>query len=111
MIVEGSYDVSNFAIDVGGEIQRLNAQVDLFWEQELSLYQRLGLRDGMRLLDCGCGPGYVLEKLHGLYAGLECTGIEVDGQLVAVAKQNAREKELDRCRIFQQSVTAMELPD
>jgi ubiquinone/menaquinone biosynthesis C-methylase UbiE/acyl carrier protein len=111
MIVEGSYDVSNFAIDVGGEIQRLDAQVDLFWAQEVSLYQRLGLRNGMRLLDCGCGPGYVLEKLHALYPGLECTGIEVDDQLVAVAKQNAAEKDLERCRILQQSVTAMELPD
>jgi ubiquinone/menaquinone biosynthesis C-methylase UbiE/acyl carrier protein len=111
MIVEGSYDVSNFAIDVGGEIQRLNAQVDLFWEQERSLYERLGLRNGMRLLDCGCGPGYVLEKLHGLYPAIQCTGIEVDEQLVAVAKGNVAEKRLNRCRIFQQSVTAMELPD
>jgi ubiquinone/menaquinone biosynthesis C-methylase UbiE/acyl carrier protein len=111
MIVEGSYDVSNFAIDVGGEIQRLNAQVDLFWNQELSLYQRLGLKNGMRLLDCGCGPGYVLEKLHTLYPGLECTGIEVDEQLVAVAKGSVVEKNLNRCRILQQSVTAMELPD
>jgi ubiquinone/menaquinone biosynthesis C-methylase UbiE/acyl carrier protein len=111
MIVEGSYDVSNFAIDVGGEIQRLNAQVDLFWSQEVALYQRLGLKDGMRLLDCGCGPGYVLEKLHALYPAMECTGIEVDEQLVAVAKRTVAEKHLDRCRIFQQSVTAMELPD
>src|SRR5689334_16765218 len=107
MIAEGSYDVSNFAIDVGGEIQRLNAQVDLFWNQEVALYQRLGLKNGMRLLDCGCGPGYVLEKLHALYPAMECTGIEVDEQLVAVAKQNVAEKNLDRCRIFQQSVTAM----
>jgi ubiquinone/menaquinone biosynthesis C-methylase UbiE/acyl carrier protein len=111
MIVEGSYDVSNFAIDVGGEIQRLNAQVDLFWNQELSLYRRLGLSDGMRVLDCGCGPGYVLEKLHGLYPAMECTGIEVDEQLVAVANRNVAEKNLYRCQIFQQSVTAMELPD
>jgi ubiquinone/menaquinone biosynthesis C-methylase UbiE/acyl carrier protein len=111
MIVEGSYDVSNFAIDVGGEIQRLNAQVDLFWHQELSLYQRLGLRDGMRLLDCGCGPGYVLEKLHALYPALECAGIEVDDQLVAIAQRSVTEKNLNRCRIFRQSVTAMELPD
>lgn len=111
MHVEGSYDVSNFAIDVEGEIQRLNAQVDLFWKQELALYERLGLEDGMNVLDCGCGPGYVLEKLHALYPSLRCTGIEVDSQLVAVAKRTVAEKGLNRCRVFQQSMTAMELPD
>jgi ubiquinone/menaquinone biosynthesis C-methylase UbiE/acyl carrier protein len=111
MHVEGSYDVSNFAIDVEGEIQRLNAQVDLFWNQELALYQRLGLKDGMSVLDCGCGPGYVLEKLHTLYPSLRCTGIEVDSQLTAVAKRTVSEKGLNRCRVFLQSIAAMELPD
>lgn len=111
MIIEGSYDISNFAVNVDGEIQRLNAQVDLFWKQEIALYQRFGLRDGMKILDCGCGSGYVLEKLHGLYPAAQCTGIEVESQLAAVAQRMVAAKRLDRCAIFQQSVTAMELPD
>ena len=48
--VDGSYKLSSFAADSDGEIQRLNAQVDLFWNQELPLYERLGLHDGMSLL-------------------------------------------------------------
>ena len=111
MVAEGSYDISNFAIDSTGEIQRLNAQVDLFWNHELSLYQRLGLRDGMHVLDCGCGTGYLLEKLHMIYPALQCTGIEIENQLVAVAKETLVKKQLDRCRILQQSATAIDLPD
>lgn len=111
MVIEGSYDISHFAVDVSGEIQRLNAQVELFWNQELPLYQRLGLKDGMHLLDCGCASGYVLEKLQAHYPALQCTGIEIDSQLVAVAKAAVAEKHLDRCRIFQQSITSVDLPD
>lgn len=65
----------------------------------------------MEVLDCGCGPGYVLEKLHTLFPSMRCTGIEIDGQLVAVAKEAVAAKRLSRCRVFQQSVTAMEFPD
>ncbi|MGN6555937.1 MAG: methyltransferase domain-containing protein [Verrucomicrobiota bacterium] len=108
-IATGSYIISQFAVDAEGEIQRLNAQVDLFWKQELALYQRLGLKDGLALLDCGCGPGHLLDKLHALYPALQSTGVEIDGQLVAVARQTAACK--NGCRIFQQSINALELPD
>lgn len=109
--IEGSYAVSRFAVDSAREIQRLKAQVDLFWKQELTLYQRLGLADGMRVLDGGCGPGYLLEKLNSTYSGLECTGVEIDPTLVQLAAQAVQERQLTRCSILQQSVTRMELPD
>src|SRR5688572_10312162 len=101
MIIEGSYDISRFAVDTEGEIQRLNAQVDLFWSQELDLYQRLGLEDGMSVLDCGCGPGYLLGKLLVLFPSLECTGVDIDSQLVEVAKRFAAAKARNRCTILQ----------
>src|SRR5215470_18822258 len=85
--VEGSYNISSFAADIDHEVERLNAQVDLFWNQELRLYQQLGVRDGMSLLDCGCGPGYLLKKLQEAFPGLQCTGIEIDETLVALAKK------------------------
>jgi ubiquinone/menaquinone biosynthesis C-methylase UbiE/acyl carrier protein len=109
--IEGSYDVSTFAVAVDAEIERLNAQLDLFWDQELALYQRFGLRDGIRVLDCGCGPGYLLAKLHSVYPALQSVGIEVDAQLVSTAQRVVTEKKLANCRIWQQSITALELPD
>jgi ubiquinone/menaquinone biosynthesis C-methylase UbiE/acyl carrier protein len=105
--VDGSYNISSFAADIDGEIQRLNAQVDLFWNQELPLYQRLGLQDGMSLLDCGCGSGYLLKKLQAVYPGLRCTGIEIDAPLVAVARSNMAG---NGCQILQRPITALGLP-
>src|SRR5687767_6207013 len=109
--IEGSYDVSTFAVAVDAEIERLNAQLDLFWDQELALYQRFGLRDGMRVLDCGCGPGHLLVKLHFVYPAVQSVGIEVDEQLVSRAQRVVKEGKLTNCRILQQSMTDIELPD
>jgi ubiquinone/menaquinone biosynthesis C-methylase UbiE len=111
MNIAGSYDVSHFAIDVEGEISRLNAQVDLFWPQESALYEKAGLRDGMVVLDCGCGPGHLLEKLHGLYPNLQCFGVDVDEHLVEEASRNAARKQLRRCSIDRQSILALDFPD
>ena len=109
--IEGSYDVSTFAVSVDAEMERLNAQLDLFWDQELALYQRLGLRDGMRVLDCGCGPGHLLAKLHSVYPALRSVGIEVDDQLVSAAQTVVTERKLTNCQIWRQSITALEMPD
>jgi ubiquinone/menaquinone biosynthesis C-methylase UbiE/acyl carrier protein len=106
--VEGSYNLSSFAADIDGEIHRLNAQVDLFWNQELPLYQRLGMQDGMTLLDCGCGSGYVLQKLQNVFPGMQCTGIEIDEPLVALAKKTLTE---NGSQILQRPITALGLPD
>ena len=106
--VEGSYNLSSFAADIDGEIQRLNAQVDLFWKQELPLYQRLGMQDGMRLLDCGCGSGYLLKKLQHAFPAMQCTGIEIEEPLVALAKEAMAGND---CQILQQPITALDLPD
>jgi ubiquinone/menaquinone biosynthesis C-methylase UbiE/acyl carrier protein len=111
MNIEGSYDISRFAIDSRGEVQRLNAQIDLFWNQELALYRRLGLQDGMTVLDCGCGPGYLLEKLLALYPSLWGTGIEIDSHLVEIAKKNVAANYSNRTAIFQQSINKLQLPD
>ena len=106
--VEGSYNICSFAADIDREVERLNAQVDLFWNQELALYQRLGVRDGMRLLDCGCGSGYLLKKLQEEFPGIECTGIEIEETLVALAKKTMAG---NGCQILQQPITALGFPD
>src|SRR5690349_14619301 len=99
--VEGSYNLSSFAADIDGEIQRLNAQVDLFWKQGLPLYQRLGMQDGMRLLDCGCGSGYLLKKLQHAFPAMQCTGIEIEEPLVALAREAMAGND---CQVLQQPI-------
>lgn len=111
MSERGSYNIENFSVDKSREMLRLNAQVDLFWEQEHSLYKRLGLKDGMAVLDCGCGSGYLLEKLHTLYPSMVCTGIEISDFLFISASNAIISKKLTRCHVYKQSILKTDLPD
>jgi ubiquinone/menaquinone biosynthesis C-methylase UbiE/aryl carrier-like protein len=101
MTHSGAYDVSSFSTSREAEIRRLNAQVDLFWSVEHALLQRYGLRDGMDILDCGCGPGRLIELLKGKMPELRCTGLDMDPSLVAAAVALVAHRGLGGCRIAQ----------
>ena len=93
------------------EIRRLDAQVDLFWREERHILRRAGLSDGMAVLDCGCGPGRLLELLSSEFNGLSLTGIDIDPTLVTVAKDRLAAVGLDDITIAQASVEQPGLPD
>jgi ubiquinone/menaquinone biosynthesis C-methylase UbiE/acyl carrier protein len=101
MTEDGSYHVKSFSTSTEAEIRRLNAQVDLFWATESELLARYGLRDSMDLLDCGCGPGRLIELLKKKMPELRCTGLEMDPILVEAAGQRFAECGLRGCRIVQ----------
>jgi ubiquinone/menaquinone biosynthesis C-methylase UbiE len=109
--MDGSYSIENIAVNEEREIKRLNAQVDLFWPQELAFYRRCGLKDGMRVLDCGCGPVYMLEKLREPFPSMEYVGIELAESLVSYARKTIEEKKLPRCNVSRQSITAIDFPE
>lgn len=109
MAQSSSYNVSSFAVDQDREIERLQAQVDLFWPQELLLYKGLGLQDNMRLLDCGCGPGYLVSKLKEQFPGLVCTGVDLEEDLVALA--TTRNGGRADCGFLRGTVTALDFAD
>jgi len=87
MTITGSYHVSEFAANLPAEIRRLDAQVDLFWQTEKPLLLRHGLTHGMAVLDCGCGPGRLLELFATEFQGLSLTGLEIDPILVDACRQ------------------------
>ena len=108
----GSYDLKTFATSSEGEIRRLNAQLDLFWEKEFALYCRMGLKDGMKIMDCGSGPGYLTEKLLGLLPQSTVTAVEMDSSLVKVARQRLQEEiEKKRCTVVENSILELDFPD
>jgi ubiquinone/menaquinone biosynthesis C-methylase UbiE len=71
------------------EARRLRAQAGAIWERELAALQRAGLRPGQRLLEVGCGPGMVLERLGGTI-GRAPFGADIDGAFVSRAAAHGR---------------------
>lgn len=82
---QGSYTATNEHRDLASELARLQSQVELSWAREARLLDWIGLRDGMRVLDLGCGPGLVAERLLARYPALELTLLDSDPVLLQLA--------------------------
>ena len=103
-----SYKIKQFSTDVQGEVDRLRAQVDLFWNKEIRCYKQFGLNDGMTILECGSGPGYVTEKILNEFPNCNATAIEIDTFLIGILNSVAKRKGI---KISQQSVTHLGFKD
>jgi len=66
------------------------------------------LRPGMRLLDCGCGPGTISVGLAQMVSPGEVVGIDVDEGQVVLARQHAAAGTLTNLRI--EAATVYDLP-
>ncbi len=80
-----SYDPAREHTDLVSEVQRLEAQLDLTWTREARVLTAFGLRDGMNVVDLGCGPGHTLARLHALIPGSRISGVELDPTFAAIA--------------------------
>ena len=84
-MTRGSYDPSAEAGGFEKETQRLEAQALVSWARELRLLRFLGLTDGMRVLDIGCGPGHVTAALARALPAARITAVDHDRDLLAIA--------------------------
>jgi len=62
MAGDGSYRAAG-AAGVESETERLRRQAAAIWTREREALGRIGLAPGQRLLDLGCGPGGMLDRL------------------------------------------------
>lgn len=106
-----SYKIQDFASDLDKEIFRLKAQIELFWEKELKMLRSFGLRDGMSIIECGSGPGFLLEKLLEAFPSSLITGFDIDPCLVEKSREVLRPWGEDRVRISEQSIMNTDYPD
>jgi ubiquinone/menaquinone biosynthesis C-methylase UbiE len=103
-----SYRLRDFA-DVPAELARLDAQAAAIWTKEAETLRRQGLRPGARVLEVGCGPGFATERLLELVPEGRVTAIDVDPEMVALARDRLRDGE--RAQVLEASVTALPFAD
>lgn len=69
------------------------------------------LRPGMRLLDCGCGPGSITVGLAALVAPGEVIGIDASADLIATAQENAARSGVGNARFQTGDVYSLPFAD
>ncbi len=100
----GSYIIGKFSSNIENEVARLEGQLELFWEQELSYYRRCGLADGMTVLDCGSGPGHLIRYLADAFPSCRFEGVEIDPALIEISGQLLDKYGKGQCAIRQGSI-------
>jgi ubiquinone/menaquinone biosynthesis C-methylase UbiE len=93
------------------DVDRLRAQVELSWAREATELARLGLRDGMAILEVGSGPGFITEKLLVALPRCTVTAVELDPTMCAVARSRLAGYLGERLEIVQTSILYTDLPE
>jgi ubiquinone/menaquinone biosynthesis C-methylase UbiE len=89
MTTQKWYDSASADLDgeLTQEIARLQSQILPGWDKEARILREFGLREGTRLLEVGCGPGYVTEQLARLVPGGSITAVDAHPSMLAVARE------------------------
>lgn len=69
------------------------------------------LQSGMRLLDCGCGPGSITIDLAEIVAPGEVVGIDIAESQLAQATASARERQVSNVRFETASIYDLPFPE
>jgi ubiquinone/menaquinone biosynthesis C-methylase UbiE/acyl carrier protein len=79
--IDGSYVLDSFTENKESEVSRLKFQVELFYKKEFELYRKLGLKDGMKIIECGSGPGFLISNIVRDMPKCSATAVEIDPYL------------------------------
>lgn len=101
---QGSYQIKTIASNPEIEINRLKAQVELFWDKEFKHYIEFGLDDGMKVVELGSGPGFVSEKILEKFPNSKITAVEIEPFLIDYARKYLSEKGVNNCTIINGSI-------
>ncbi|MDH7564093.1 MAG: class I SAM-dependent methyltransferase [Candidatus Bathyarchaeota archaeon] len=71
------------------EVIRLEAQAKAFGKVIEKEFEILGLKQGMKVLDAGCGTGAVARKMAAKVSPGEVYGIDIDSLFISEAKKLA----------------------
>lgn len=110
MARQRSYDPTSENRDMDSEMARLAAQATLSWDVESRRMLWLGLSDGMRVLEPGCGPGFSTQLLRALLPHSAITALDSDPDMLALASQRTRTSVKGDVELRLASVTDTGLP-
>lgn len=68
-------------------LRNLAAQAEAIWPRERALIQRYPLPEAPSILDLGCGPGEISQRLLELLPGASLLGLDLDAGHLALARQ------------------------
>lgn len=91
--------------------ERLRKQVALSWPREAEVLVRLGLADGMCLLDAGCGPGFVAEELLRLLPASPVVALDLDATMTSLAEARLGQQAAGRLIVLTGSALNIDLDD
>jgi len=69
------------------------------------------LRPGMKLLDCGCGPGAIALGLAGVIAPGTLTGIDREASQIRIAAESAFKQGVSNTNFLEGNIYALPFPD
>lgn len=106
----GSYVAEEMPGGLDRELDRLRKQALLSWDRELRVLRRLGLEDGMAVLEVGGGPGFVTEQLLAALPASAITMIDCDPTMIVRARRYLQPGAGDRLQIAEASAMETGLP-
>lgn len=111
MSTESTYGVRTATADADSEINRLRAGTLMFWHKERRLLAAYGLRDGDSVLELGCGPGFVTERLLEELPNASVTALDLDPQMIQQAQARLAGSHGSRCTLLVSDARSVPLPD
>ncbi|CAN7743794.1 class I SAM-dependent methyltransferase [Paenibacillus sp. LjRoot56] len=108
---DSTYNIANAKLGFQNEVERLKVQAMMGWDKEFRNLSWYGLQNGMSVLELGSGPGFVTEQLLNGLQDSKITALEVDIDLLDVAKSRLDKFPSPRLQFVHSSVYDTGLPD
>lgn len=86
-----SYKNMYNSFGLNNELRRLEYQAKMNWKKELRNLELFGLKDGMRVLEVGSGPGFITELLLKAFPNIKITALEIDPNMINVSQKRLKE--------------------
>ncbi|MCK6073872.1 methyltransferase domain-containing protein [Paenibacillus silvae] len=109
--LRSTYNIQTAVLSFQEELERLKVQAIMGWPKEFRNLEWYGLKNGMRLLEVGSGPGYITEQLLNNLPDSEITSLEIDHTLQAQAKERLKDVSSERLKFVESSIYQIDLPD